>query len=103
MGTIIVNEVNRKPKAQAHVVERIGQGLCVGCDETEHKPKPYRRRGLCTTCEGRWFRSLQGKTKQQVEDINHALMERGLLLEEDEIRQLTRPNPFATVANEVVR
>lgn len=97
-GAIVVVKVKRTRAAEKHVQERIARELCVACD----KGKSFRRRGLCTTCEGRWERARKEMTKEQRATFDAKLIEQGLLLDSHDILQIkSKDNPFAQLAGEM--
>jgi hypothetical protein len=97
-GAIVVVKVKRTRAAEKHVQERVSQNLCVACNGN----KPFRRRGLCTTCEGRWERSRKEMSKEQRATFDAKLIEQGLLLDNHDILKLrSKDNPFAQLADEM--
>lgn len=100
MASVVVEtKIKRSKQAQKHVIERTSNHLCVACDEKECQPKPYRRRGLCTTCEGRWTTARNNMPTEQLKyDLDQKLMEEGKLLGEGEIIRLNKRSVFDEIA-----
>lgn len=103
-GAIFVVEAKRTRAAERKVRERIAALQCVCCGRAiPQDRKPVRwRRGICTTCEGRWESAKRGLTEQQAAELEAELIRDGDLLAEYELAQLRDgPNPFASKAAEV--
>lgn len=103
-GMIFVVEAKRTRSIDKQVREKVDAEQCVCCGRKipmDRKPVRWRR-GLCTTCEGRWDASKRGLSEQQIAELDAQLIRDGLLLGDGEIGEMRKGiNPFAAKAAEV--
>lgn len=97
---LVLSRKVRSRKDQARVEARVAADLCtnkflvaVGSSETRDCPGTGRkRRGLCPACASAFDRSTRSMTEQQAADHEAEMVLAGLMLREQEIRELKQTN-----------
>lgn len=97
--TLILSRRSRSRKDQQRVEERALAGNCLnkflaapGSSETVDCPRKSRSRGLCPACQAAFDRMTAGMAPQEAVEFEERQIEAGLMLREQEIREIKQRN-----------
>ena len=97
---LVLSRKVRSRKDQARVEARVAADLCtnkflvvVGSSETRDCPGTRKkRRGLCSACASAFDREKASMSEQAAADMEQQMVTAGLMLREQEIRELKQTN-----------
>lgn len=95
---IFIVDAQPTPKAQKHIDECMGQGVCLcGCG------RPAKRRGLADPCYYTFNRAFNSMPPKQAKKYEASLMRRGLILANGLARRIKRrlESVFVKAADEI--
>lgn len=103
--TLVLSRRVRSRKDQQRVEARAIARICLnkflneaGSSETHDCPSKAKRRGLCGGCISAFDRKVASMSPQEAIDYEESMIQAGLLLRQQEIRELREANVMKRIA-----